>query len=108
MEQTTDYAPSNAIDNPMFVYIISFNRTKERPKRAIMIAPQDIPVMLADINGAIDEQGQGKADLTENSEEAEDEKARFFSADNIDFYSVNQETQKVEEEQRQAHIEDFD
>ena len=62
-----------------------------------MIAPQEIPVMPADIKCAIDEQGRGNADLMENSEQVQD-----------DQDSVNQEPQKVEEEQGQANIEDFD
>ena len=46
--------------------------------------------------GAIDEQGQGKADLMKNSEQEQD-----------DQNSVNQKPQKVEEEQGQANLEDF-
>ena len=62
-----------------------------------MIAPQEILVMPADIKRAIDELGQGKADLMENSEQVQE-----------DQDSVNQELQRVEEEQGQANIEDFD
>ena len=47
-----------------------FTEPKKEQKEdiAVMIAQQEIPVMLAYINGAIDERGQGKADLMENSE----------------------------------------
>ena len=63
---------------------------------AIMVALQEIPVIPADIKRAIDEQGQGKADLMENLEQVQD-----------DQY-VNPELQRVEEGQGEANIEDFD
>lgn len=64
---------------------------------AVMIAPQEKPIMPKSIKGAIDEQGQGNADLMENSEQTQN-----------DQDSVNQEPQKVEEEQWQTNIEDSD
>eukprot|EP00268_Persea_americana_P000107 TRINITY_DN10042_c0_g1_i1.p1 TRINITY_DN10042_c0_g1~~TRINITY_DN10042_c0_g1_i1.p1 ORF type:complete len:147 (-),score=35.13 TRINITY_DN10042_c0_g1_i1:363-803(-) len=63
----------------------------------VMIAPQEIQVMPVDIKGTIEEQVQGKADLMENSKQLQD-----------DQDSVNQEPQKVEQEQGDANIEDFD
>eukprot|EP00268_Persea_americana_P068039 TRINITY_DN9429_c0_g1_i14.p1 TRINITY_DN9429_c0_g1~~TRINITY_DN9429_c0_g1_i14.p1 ORF type:complete len:106 (-),score=29.38 TRINITY_DN9429_c0_g1_i14:467-751(-) len=62
-----------------------------------MIAPQEIPIMLADIKHAINEQGQGKTDLMENSEQVQD-----------DQDSVNQVLQRAKEEQGQANNEDYD
>eukprot|EP00268_Persea_americana_P044116 TRINITY_DN44581_c2_g1_i1.p1 TRINITY_DN44581_c2_g1~~TRINITY_DN44581_c2_g1_i1.p1 ORF type:complete len:116 (-),score=20.82 TRINITY_DN44581_c2_g1_i1:294-641(-) len=64
--------------------------------------------MLANINDAIDEHGQGKAALTKNSKEVNDEEAKIFSTHTFDQDNVNHEPQKVEEEQRQTNIGNFD
>eukprot|EP00268_Persea_americana_P061507 TRINITY_DN7781_c3_g1_i1.p1 TRINITY_DN7781_c3_g1~~TRINITY_DN7781_c3_g1_i1.p1 ORF type:complete len:113 (-),score=21.86 TRINITY_DN7781_c3_g1_i1:514-852(-) len=63
--------------------------------------------VFAPIKNDIDKQGQAKNNLTENSE-VEDKEVIFFSTDIIDQDSVNQEPQRVEEEQGQVNIEDFD
>ena len=74
-------------------------KKEQQEEIEIRIAPTEIPTMIGDIKDAIHEQVQGKTNLIENSKEVDDEEARCFSTHTFDKDNINQELQKVEEEQ---------
>eukprot|EP00268_Persea_americana_P000109 TRINITY_DN10042_c0_g1_i7.p1 TRINITY_DN10042_c0_g1~~TRINITY_DN10042_c0_g1_i7.p1 ORF type:complete len:153 (-),score=31.92 TRINITY_DN10042_c0_g1_i7:363-821(-) len=88
MELKKGYAHSNEFNILIFIYIITF-KCHDCTTRDTSHASRH--------QGKIEEQVQGKADLMENSKQLQD-----------DQDSVNQEPQKVEQEQGDANIEDFD